>query len=65
MGGTRSAYRGNERCIQDFGGETRGKEPLARPRRKWEHNIKMDLQEVEWAGVGIDWIGIGTGGWNL
>jgi hypothetical protein len=24
-----------------------GKIPLGRPRRKWEDNIKMDLQEVE------------------
>jgi hypothetical protein len=37
-----------------FGGETRGKEPLGRPRRTWEDNIKMDLQEV---GCGdMDWI---------
>jgi hypothetical protein len=27
-------------------GEPRGKRPLGRPRRKWEDNIKMDLQEV-------------------
>jgi hypothetical protein len=25
-----------------------------RPRRKWEDNIKMDLDEVGWEGV--DWI---------
>jgi len=31
-----------------------GKRPLERPRRRWEDNIKMDLQEV---GCGdIDWI---------
>jgi hypothetical protein len=24
-----------------------GKKPLRRPRRRWEDNIKMDLQEVE------------------
>jgi len=24
-----------------------GKRPLGRPRRRWENNIKMDLQEVE------------------
>jgi hypothetical protein len=23
-----------------------GKRPLVRPRRRWENNIKMDLQEV-------------------
>ena len=31
-----------------------GKRPLGRPRRRWEDNIKIDLQE---AGCGvIDWI---------
>jgi hypothetical protein len=25
-----------------------GKRPFGRPRRKWEDNIKMDLQEVRW-----------------
>jgi len=31
-----------------------GKRPLGRPRRRWECNIKMDLQEV---GCGsMDWI---------
>ena len=27
-------------------GKPEGKRPLGRPRRKWEDNIKMDLQEV-------------------
>jgi len=31
-----------------------GKRPLGRPRRRWEDNIKMDLQE-EGCG-GMDWI---------
>jgi hypothetical protein len=30
------------------------KRPLARPRRRWEGNIKMDLQEVGCGGMG--WI---------
>jgi len=30
------------------------KRPLGRPRRRWEGNIKMDLQEVDCAGM--DWI---------
>jgi len=35
-------------------GKAEGKKPLGRPRRKWEDNIKMDLQEAEcW---GMDWI---------
>jgi len=31
-----------------------GKRPLGRPRRRWEDNIKMDIQEVGCRGV--DWI---------
>ena len=34
-------------------GKPEGKRPLGRPRRRWEDNIKMDLQEV---GEGGDWI---------
>ena len=30
-----------------------GKRPLERPRRRWEDNIKMDIQEV---GGGGDWM---------
>jgi len=35
-------------------GKPERKRPLGRPRRRWEDNIKMDLQEVE-GGCG-DWI---------
>jgi len=35
-------------------GKPLGKRPLGRPRRRWEDNIKMDLQEVGCGGV--DWI---------
>ena len=35
-------------------GKPEGKRPLGRPRRRWEDNIKMDLQEVE-RGLG-DWM---------
>ena len=34
--------------------KSEGKRPLGRPRRRWEENIKMDLQEVE-GGCG-DWM---------
>jgi hypothetical protein len=27
-------------------GKLEGKRPLGRPRRRWEENVKMDLQEV-------------------
>ena len=35
-------------------GKPEGKRPLGRVRRRWEDNIKMDLQEL-WYG-GMDWI---------
>jgi hypothetical protein len=34
-------------------GRPEGRRPLGRLRRRWEDNIKMDLQEVGW---GMDWI---------
>jgi len=49
-----STHEGEERCIQDFVGKPEVKIPLGRPRRRWEDNIKMDLQEV--GCEGIDWI---------
>jgi len=45
---------GEESCIQGFGGETLGKEPLGVPRRRWEDNIKMYILEVGCGGM--DWI---------
>jgi hypothetical protein len=35
-------------------GKPERKRSLGRPRRRWENNIKMDLQEVGWWGM--DWI---------
>ena len=37
-------------------GKPEGRRPLGRPRRRWVHNIRTDLQEV---GCGyMDWIGL-------
>jgi hypothetical protein len=36
-------------------GKPKGKRPLGRPRRRWENNIKLDLQEVGGGGRG-DWM---------
>ena len=47
-------------------GKPEGKRPLGRPRRRWEDNIKIDLQEV--GGVvrtGWRWLRIGTCGGQL
>jgi len=55
----RGAYGG-------LAGKSEGKELLGRPRRRWEDNIKMDLQEVGWgAWTGSIWLWIGTGGGYL
>jgi hypothetical protein len=34
-------------------GKPEGKRPLGRSRRRWEDNIKMDVQETGW-GYGLD-----------
>jgi hypothetical protein len=47
MGEERGAYR-------IFVGRPEGRRPLGRPRRTWEDNIKIDLQEVGLEGM--DWI---------
>jgi hypothetical protein len=47
-------------------GRPEGRRPLGRPRRRWDDNIKMNLQEVVWgAWTGLIWLRIGTGGWLL
>jgi len=37
-------------------GKPEGKKPHGRPRRRWENNIKMALQEV--GCEGMDWINL-------
>ena len=65
MGGACGAYRGGERGAQVSGGETGGKDTIGE-RRRWEDNIKMDLQEMgEVLGIGWSWLRIGTGGGHL
>jgi hypothetical protein len=41
----------------NFSSSLSGKRPLGRPRRRWEDNIKMDLQEGGCGGM--DWIEMG------
>ena len=38
-------------------GKPEGKRPMGRPRRRWEDDIKMDLQEV--GGDFGDWMELG------
>ena len=47
-------------------GKPEGKRPLGRPRRRWEDNIKMDLQGVGCRGMDrIELAQLGTGGGHL
>jgi hypothetical protein len=42
------------------------KRPMVRPRHRWEDNIKMDLQEVEWGvWTGSSWLRVETGGGQM
>ena len=41
-------------------GRPEGKRPHGRPTRRWEENIKMELQDVELGGV--DWIELAQDG---
>ena len=47
-------------------GKPEGKRPLGRHRRRWEDNIKMDLQEAGCGGMDrSSWLRIGRGGGHL
>jgi hypothetical protein len=45
MGELRNAYR-------ILVGKSDEKRPLGRPRHRWVDNIKMDLREIGWGGMG-------------
>ena len=54
MGGACSACGERRGEYRVLGGKHEGKRPLGKPRRRWDDNIKIDLQEV---GCGyMDWI---------
>jgi len=66
MGGACSAYGGEERLIQGFGWETRGRDHLGDP--DVDGRIKLRrISRNEDVGVwtGSSWLRIGTGGGHL
>jgi hypothetical protein len=66
MGGACSAD-GEERGVYWVSvGKPEGKRPLARPRHRWEDNIKANIQKWD-MGVrtGLNWLRIETGGGKL
>jgi hypothetical protein len=54
MGGACSTYGERRGANRVLVGKPEGRRPLGRLRRRWEDNIKMDLQEVGYGDT--DWI---------
>jgi hypothetical protein len=46
MGGACSTYGEKRGAYRILLGRPEGRRPLGRPRRRWENNIIMELQEV-------------------
>jgi len=54
MGGACSTYEARRDVYRVSVEKPEGKRSLGRPRRRWEDNIKMDLQEVGCGGHGLN-----------
>jgi hypothetical protein len=61
MGGACSTDGESKGVYRVMVGKPVGMRPLGRPRRRWEDNIKMDLQKVGFRGM--DWIDLAQD-WN-
>jgi hypothetical protein len=52
MDGACGMYGGEERCFQNFDGDTERKRPLGRPKCRWEDINRLDLKKridvVDW-----------------
>jgi len=64
MGGAFSAYGERRGIYRVLVGKPEGKRPLGRPRRRWEDNIKMDLQEVGCGGIDLIEMAQDRGRWQ-
>jgi hypothetical protein len=53
------ARMGKKNAYKILVGKPERKKPLARQRRRWVYDIKMDLWEIGW---GMIWLRIGTSG---
>jgi hypothetical protein len=64
MGGACSAYGERKGIYRVLVGKSEEKRQPGRPRRRWEDNIKIDIQEVE-CGI-MDWIELAqdNNGWR-
>jgi hypothetical protein len=63
MSGACSTYGERRSTHRVLVGKTEGKRPLGRHSRRWEDNIKLDLQELRWSEwTVLIWLRTGTGG---
>jgi len=46
VGSSCSTYDEDENCTLGFSGETVGKEPRWKAKRRWDDNIKMDVRNI-------------------
>jgi hypothetical protein len=51
VGGACGTHGRGEKMYKVLVGKPEGKRPLGRPRRRWEHRIRMDLREIGLGGV--------------
>jgi len=68
MGETCSTYVERKGVYRVLVGKPHGRRQLGGLRRRWEDNIKIDLQEVGFGGeawAGTIWFSIGTGDRHL
>ena len=64
MGRACGAYGEDRGVHRVFVGKPEGKRLLGRPRRRWEDNIKMDLQEVGGGRVDLMELAQDRDGWR-
>jgi hypothetical protein len=53
MGGECSTNGEKRNSYRILVGKPEGKEPLGRPTRRWEDNIKMDRRDIGWGGMDL------------
>jgi hypothetical protein len=46
-------YNVGDKYIQNLVGKPKWMGPFRRPRYRWEDNIRMDLGEIGWEGMGL------------
>jgi len=65
MGRACGTYWGERGACRVLVGRSDGKEPFGKPMRRWEDDIKMDIQEGGGGDHGLIWLRIGLGGGRL